>query len=382
VGRWTCRCARGNRFTRGAPVHAPSERRDQHALVSRDSRQLPIDALAVARGIAKTNLGTRMKHAIHVLATVAALSLAGATIQPALAQSRIPHVGVLTVDETTEALEPFVRTLREHGWVEGKDVAFEFRHAGGDPRQMAEPAAALVRAKVDVLLPIGPPAVRAAVAATRTIPIVAHDLETDPVLAGYAQSYSRPGGNVTGLFLDSPDLAGKWLELLKTILPAMSRAVVLWDSTSGPIPLSAVRTVAPTFGVKLQVVEIRTPEDIDKAARTFRGSPQALIVLPSPMMYYQSARLAQLAERQRVPATSMFVPFAEAGGLLAYGPDLPASFERCAELVAKILGGAKPGDLPIERPTKFDFVLNLKTAKALRLTMPDTILLRADQTIR
>jgi putative ABC transport system substrate-binding protein len=322
-----------------------------------------------------------MKRFASTLTTVSVLVLTGA-MHPAQAQNKIPRVGILTVDETTQALEPFARAMREHGWVEGKNVIFELRHGGGNPRQMAEPAAELVRSNVDVLLPIGPPAVRAAVAATRTIPIVAHDLETDPVLAGYAQTYGRPGGNVTGLFLDSPDLAGKWLELLKAILPAMSSAVVLWDSTSGPIPLAAVRTVAPTFGVKLQVVEIKTPDEIDRAARVFRGNPQALIVLPSPMMFYQSARLAQLAERQRLPATSMFVPFAEAGGMLAYGPDLPATFERCAELVAKILSGAQAGNLPIERSTKFDFVLNLKTAKALRLNMPDTVLLRADTTIQ
>ena len=323
-----------------------------------------------------------MKQTLDAVTILMVMLWTGSALQPALAQSRVARVGLLTVDESTQVLEPFYRVLREHGWVEGKNVVVELRHGGGDPRRLDEPAAELVRSKVDVLVPIGPPPVRAAFAATRTIPIVAHDLETDPVVAGYVQSYSRPGGNVTGLFLDSPDLAGKWLELLKTIVPSLSRAVVLWDSTSGPIPLNAVRTVAPSFGVKLQVLEIRTPEEIDRASGAFRGNPQALIVLPSPMMYFQSARLARLAEKQRLPATSMFIPFAKAGGMLAYGPDLPATFERCGELVAKILAGAKPGDLPIERPTKFDFVLNLKTARALRLTMPDTVLLRADEVIQ
>ncbi len=323
-----------------------------------------------------------MRRTTGFLLILTALVLATAWVDPAWAQTKILRVGVLTVAESQEWLEPFNRTLREHGWVEGKNLAFEHRHGSGDPRRLAEPAAELVRLKVDVLFPVGPPSVRAAFAATRDIPIVAHDLETDPVAAGYAQSYSRPGGNLTGLFLDSPDLAGKWLEVLKAIVPNLSRVVVFWDSTSGPVPLNAVRTVAPSLGVKLQIVEIHTPEEIDKAPAAFRGRPQALIILPSPMMYFESARLAKLANKLRLPATSMFVPFAEAGGMLAYGPEMIPTVQRCAALVAKILAGAKPGDLPIERPTKFEFVLNRKTAKALRLTVPNTVLLRADKLIQ
>ena len=300
-----------------------------------------------------------------------------------LAQTKVPRVGILTVGEGREAvLEAFYRALAERGWTEGRDVYFEFGNGGGDPRRMAEPAARLASMKVDVLVPFGPPSVRAAFAATREIPIIAHDLETDPVAAGYARSYSRPGGNLTGLFLDSPDLAGKWLELLKSIIPKLTRVAVLWDATSGPIPLNAVRTVAPSLGIKLEIVEIRTPEEIDSAPSALRGSPQALVILPSPMMYYQSQRLAELARVQRLPATSMFARFAQAGGMLAYGPDMPATAERCAELVAKVLAGAKPGSLPIERPSKFDFALNLKTAKALRLSIPDVVLARADTVIQ
>lgn len=300
-----------------------------------------------------------------------------------LAQTKLPRVGILTVGEGREAvLDAFYRALAERGWTEGRDVNFEFGNGGGDPRRMAEPAAQLVSMKVDVLVPFGPPSVRAAVAANREIPIIAHDLETDPVAAGYARSYSRPGGNLTGLFLDSPDLAGKWLELLKSIIPKLTRVAVLWDATSGPVPLDAVRTVAPSLGIKLQIVEIRTPDEIDSAPSAFRGNPQALIILPSPMMYYQSRRLAELARAQRLPATSMFAPFAQAGGMLAYGPNMPATAERCAELVAKVLAGAKAGDLPIERPTKFDLVLNLKAAKALRLSIPDVVLARADTVIQ
>ncbi len=295
------------------------------------------------------------------------------------AQTKIARVGILTNDQTDFLF--FYQMLGEHGWVEGKNVIFEVRDPGVDPTRMAEPAAELVRLKVDVLFPIGPPSVRAAFAATQDIPIVAHDLETDPVAAGYARSYSRPGRNLTGLFLDSPDLAGKWLELLKAMVPHLSRVVVLWDATSGPVPLAAVRNAAPALGIKLQVLEIHTPADIDKAPSAFGGRAQAIIALPSPMMYTQNEHLAKLAAKHRLPGPSMFVPFADAGGLLAYGPNMAATFEQCAVLLAKVLGGAKPGDLPIERPTKFEFVLNVKTARNLHLTVPDTVLLRADRLI-
>jgi len=306
-------------------------------------------------------------------------------VSSGMAQTKIPRVGVLFVHDVRSdpaIIETLRSSLRELGWSEGKNVAFEFRDAGGDPTHFNEPAAELVRSNVDVLFAIGPPAVRAAAAATRDIPIIAHDFETDPVVAGYAQSYARPGRNLTGLFLDSPDLAGKWLELLKDLRPKLSRITVLWDSTSGPIPLDAVRTISPSVDIAPQVLELRTPQDIDDIQSRFRGPPQALVILPSPMLYAESARLAELAQKLRLPATSMFAPFAEAGGLLAYGPNIPASFEQCASLIAKVLAGAKPSDLPVERPTKFEFVFNMKTAKALGLKVPDNVLLRADRVIR
>ena len=302
-----------------------------------------------------------------------------------MAQTKIPRVGVLFVrDIRAEPLiiETLVASLRERGWVEGKNFAFEYRDTGGDPTRFDELAAELLRSKVDILFPIGPPAVRAAVAATRDIPIVAHDFETDPILAGYAQSYSRPGGNLTGVFLDSPDLAGKWLELLRDIRPKLSRITVLWDPTSGPVPLEAVRTIGASLGITPQVLELRTPQELDNVQSRFRGPPEALVILPSPMLYAQSARLAELAQKARLPATSMFVPFADAGGLIAYGPNIPASFEQCARLIAKVLAGAKPGDLPVERPTKFEFVVNMKTARTLGLKLPDTVLFGADRIIQ
>jgi len=301
------------------------------------------------------------------------------------AQGKIQRVGVLTFDKAQDAdwfLHFFRESLADRGWVEGKNLAFEYRNSNNDPSKFAAPAAELVQLKVDILLPVGPPAVRAAFGATHEIPIVAHDLETDPVAAGYARAYNRPGGNLTGLFLDSPELAAKWLELLKVAVPGLSHAVVLWDTTSGPVHLDAVKKMAPSFSIKLQVVEIHTPTDIDKARSQFRKRPQALIVLPSPMMYFESARLAALAKRLRLPAMSMFRPFVEAGGMFAYGPDILVTWERMAVLVDKVLNGTKPGDIPIERPVKFEFLVNRKAAKAIGLTVPDILLTRADEVIR
>jgi len=289
---------------------------------------------------------------------------------------------VLTIGEASDWLKPVKKKLAELGWVDGKNVELVYRDAGGDPSGFDAPLAELLGMRVDVLFPVGPPAVRAAFAAAGGTPIVAHDLETDPVSAGYARSYGHPAGNLTGLFLDSPDLSTKLIELLKSLVPNLSRAVVFFDATSGPIPLQAVEHVAPSFGVKLQVLKIREVSDIDRAPSLFDPRPQALIVLPSPMMYFESTRLARLASSHQLPAVSMFVPFADGGGLFAYGPEMASTVERCAELVAKILAGAKPGDLPIERPRKFEFVFNLKAAHDLHLRVPQAILLRADRIIQ
>jgi putative ABC transport system substrate-binding protein len=305
------------------------------------------------------------------------------------AQANVQRVGVLTFsaigDEKaywTTWMKLVRHALADQGWVEGKNVSFEYRSAHSDPSQFAEAAAALVGLKVDVLLAGSAPALRAAYAATRTIPIVASDYTTDPIAEGYVQSYARPGGNVTGVFLDAPELTGKWLELLTAMIPNLSRLAVLWDPGPGTTHLHAVRSVAGLLDIKLQVLEVRKPDDIEKAFTALHGQPQAVIILPSPMIYQQSARLARLALKHRLPATSFSRQFAIAGGTLAYGPDEPSTIEGTAVLVAKILGGAKPGDLPVQRPSKIRLVVNLKTAKTLGITIPQSILLRADEVIR
>ena len=327
-----------------------------------------------------------MKRDIHAPLTFAAvLLIATVWIGASWAQNRIWRIGILSIEHYSQDDIPkwaLYRVLNENGWVVGKDVLFELRDGGGDPRHLAEPAAELVRLNVDVLVPVGPPAVHAAFAATRDIPIVAHDFETDPVAAGYAQSYNHPGGNLTGLFLDAPELAPKWLELLKRIVPRLSSVALLWDPTSGSVHVDAVRKTAHALGVRTQVLEINTPEEIDNVSSAFRGRPQAMIILPSPMTYSLNERFAQLARKYRLPATSMSIPFVDAGGMLAYGPNEAATFEQTAVLVVKILRGAKPGDLPIEQPHKFELAVNLKTAKDLHLTVPPAVLLSADKLVK
>ncbi len=184
------------------------------------------------------------------------------------------------------------------------------------------------------------------------------------------------------MFLDAPDFSGKWLELLKAVIPNLSRVVVLWDPSPGSAHLNGVKQIAGSLRLQLQVIEVRKPDDIDRAFSALRGRPQALIVLPSPMMYLQSERLARLALEHRLPATSMSRGFVDAGGMITYGPELRTVYEGGAILTAKILAGAKPADLPVERPAKLELIVNLRTAKALGLTVPQSILLRADEVIR
>ena len=328
----------------------------------------------------------RLRNTTVLLLTVALLTILGWT-GDSWGQTKLPRVGILSYGGTSDDavkqwLEPFRRKLAEQGWIEGQQVAFEYRRTVGDPSKLAEAAADLTRLKVDVILADSAPAVRAAHAATSTIPIVANDFTTDPVAVGYVESYGRPGRNITGIFLDAPEFSGKRLELLKAIVPDLSRAVVLWDPSPGPAHLDGIKGLARSSRLQLQVIEVRKPEDIDGAFSALRGRPQALIILPSLMMFQQSQRLAKLALKHRLPGTSMTRGFADAGGTIAYGPVRVPTYERSAVFVAKILAGAKPGDLPVERPSKFELIVNLKTAKAFGLTIPPSILLQADEVIR
>ena len=322
------------------------------------------------------------------LAGTGAVLLAGPLAAEAQPAGKVPVVGILNVQygsSRSRSIASVRQGLSELGYVEGQTIAFEVRFAGLKPEAFPGLAADLVRRKVNVVLAIGPQALLAARDATSTIPIVGLDLESDPVQAGFARSLAHPGGNITGLFLDQPGLAGKCLELIEEAAPGTRRIGVLVDTTTGgPWQLAAIKAGAEKLGIELQVLEIRGPGELDHAlgAGLKRGS-RALIQLSSPLFDISAVatQIADFAVRHRLPAISMQRIFAAVGGLMAYGANQPEYFKRLPIYIDKILKGAKPGDLPVEQPTKFELVINLKTAKVLGLTIPPSLLARADQVI-
>jgi len=297
---------------------------------------------------------------------------------------KLPVVGVLLTNMAGNVSFPIlIKGLRELGYIDGKNIRIEVRSAGGKSDALPTLAIELVQLKVNVLYVTGPAAIRAARNATTAIPIVALDLETNPVEAGWAKTLARPGGNLTGLFLDLPGLAGKWLELLRQAVPGLRHVGLLWDSTTGPAQLIAAKAAAQRLGIEVQVMEIRAEDELDAALTTgIDGGSRAIVMLSSPLISTRSRQLADLVMKTRLPAISLFRTFAEDGGLMAYGPKFDDFRLRSASYVDKILRGAKPGDLPIERPTTFELVINLKTAKALGLTIPKSLLLRANEVIQ
>jgi putative ABC transport system substrate-binding protein len=277
--------------------------------------------------------------------------------------------------------EAFAKGLSDSGYVDGRNVTIEHRHAAGRPEKLSELALALVRTS-DVIFARGAGALTAARNATRTIPIVAVDLESDPVAMGFVRNLARPGGNVTGVFLDVPELSGKQLQLLRDIIPSVLRVAVLGDPVLNAPQFRATDLAASALAIQLQKVDVRTAADLDRALETAQhGNARAVILLSSPLVFVHRADIASLAAAKRLPAVSMFVEFAEAGGLMVYGPSLREAFRRCGGYVARILHGTRPADLPVERPEKFELVINLKTAKALGLTISPSLLQRADQVI-
>lgn len=299
-----------------------------------------------------------------------------------------PHtLGVLqTAPLTTNASARTMAVLRESlralGLIEGRNLKLVLRSAEGRPQALPALAAEMVGLPVHVLCAFGPAAVQAAVGASRTLPIVALDLESDPVLAGWARHLRQPGGNVTGLFLNLPELAGKWLELLRDLLPRLQRVGALWDATSGPAQADAVRRAARQLSLELKVHALRSSDEMAQALEAARtGGAQALVMLSSPLTRNASQQVAEFAARHRLPAISPFRAFPDAGGLMSYGPDLDYYFARTASFADRILRGAKAGDLPIEQPAKFELVLNAAVGRTLGLNIPSTVLLRADEVI-
>jgi putative ABC transport system substrate-binding protein len=302
--------------------------------------------------------------------------------------AKVARIGWLGIDRTAapHLREAFLQGLRDLAYVEGRNVVIEYRDAEGKIERLPALAAELVSLKVDVIVAAVSAAALAAKQATRTIPIV-FPAVSDPVATGLVTSFSRPGGNSTGLSFFAPELVGKSMQLLKRAAPGVSRVAVLWEPSAfaehqGKALLKAAEVAARTLGVRLQIVKAPGPDDFEMAFSEMIGArADALIVLTSATFVQARRRLVDLAAKSRLPAMYPLREYVGAGGLMFYGPNILDQYRRAATYVDKILKGAKPADLPVEQPTKFELVINLKTAKALGLTIPQSLLQRADQVI-
>jgi putative ABC transport system substrate-binding protein len=324
------------------------------------------------------------------LAVVLAVSillapLAGPAQQPPGNVPRIGHLVLQPLSLTAHFRDALQQGLRELGYVEGQNIAIEFRTAEGRLERLPDLAAELLRLKVDVIVTAPEDAVQAVQQATRTIPIVMA-VSFDPVGRGFVTSLGRPGGNITGLSNIAPELAGKRLELLKAMVPKLSKVVVLWDteSASEADQMRELERAAQTLQVRLHSLSWPGPgPDFEKGLQTARSvGAGALIVVDSTRAFGQRVRIADGGLKNRLPTLAGFREFAEVGGLMAYGASLTDMHRRAAIFVDKILKGAKPADLPVEQPTKFTLVINVKTAKALGLAIPQSLLIRADEIIQ
>ena len=297
--------------------------------------------------------------------------------------AKLPRIGVLG-NENNPPWEGFRRGLRELGYIDGRNVAIEWRWSEGRTDRFPALAAKLVQAKVDVIVVSGTQAARAAKQATSTIPIVMA-VSAYPDKLGLVESLARPGGNVTGLSNLGPELLGKSFELLKEIAPKASHLAVLWNPASPveALVFKEVLAAAPAFGLEIQSIEMRTPEDSAEAFATVTASrADALFALGNPVNFKNRQLIVDFALKTRLPSLYQERLFVESGGLVSYAPRFSDLFRRAATYVDKILKGAKPADLPVEQPTKFELVVNLKTAEALALTIPQSVLLRADEVIQ
>jgi ABC-type uncharacterized transport system substrate-binding protein len=310
-----------------------------------------------------------------------------AVIAQAQQPKKVPRIGYLAGASHAAIafrLEAFRQGLRELGYLEGKNIGIEYRYSEGNFRRQKELAFELARANVDVIVTSGPASTRAAKEATATIPIIM-TFDSDPVGSGSVASLARPGGNITGLSTLAPEISGKQLELLKEIVPKLSRVAVIGSSANpgNAQVLKEMEAVAQVFSVKLQYLDILDPKELEAAFRTASNErADAMVVLAGTIIIAQRARIADLAIKSRLPSIYERREFVEAGGLMSYGISITDLDRRAAIYVDKILKGAKPGDLPVEQPTKFELVINLKTAKQIGLTIPPNVLARADRVIR
>ena len=311
------------------------------------------------------------------------------TVSLAQAQqpAKVPRIGYLGGGSRSSypaRIEVFRQGLRELGYVEGKNIVVEYRYAEGKADRERELAAELARLKVDVIVTGGPTSTRAAKEATVTIPIVMAQ-DGDPVANGFVASLARPGGNITGLSTLAPELSGKRLELLKEIVPKLSRVTVIGNSTepSNAQLLREMELAAGALKVKLQYLDVLSSKDIETAFRAAaKGGADGVVMLGSAVFNSHRKQIVDLAVKSRLPATYTRPEYVEDGGLMTYGPSINDLFRRAAAYVDKILKGAKPADLPVEQPKKFELIINLKAAKQIGLTIPPNVLVRADRVIR
>jgi putative tryptophan/tyrosine transport system substrate-binding protein len=298
---------------------------------------------------------------------------------------KVPTIGFLGAGAPTTAgtwVVAFAQRLRELGWIEDRNIKIDLRWAEGRNDRSAEIAADFVRLRVDVIVTYSSEHAQIAKQATSNIPIV-FALAADPVGSGLVASLARPGGNLTGLSGQNVDLTGKRFELLREIVPGLRRLAVLFNGNNptSTIEIDIVRTAASPLGIEVSPSEIWRAEDIAPAIATIATQADALFVVGEPLTFTHRLRISTLALAARLPTTYPTRGYVEVGGLMSYGPNFPASFRRAADYVHKILLGEKPGDLPVEQPTRYDLVVNLITAKALGLTIPESFLLRADEVI-
>jgi len=322
---------------------------------------------------------------VRIVATGLAIGSLRANAQQA---GKIYRIGYLAGGSPAGSLafvEQFREWLREHGWIEGQNVVIEYRFAEGSFDRLPGLAADLVRLKVDIIAAIPTPAAVAAKNATGTIPIVVM-AAVNPLELGLIASVARPGGNLTGIaFSFSTEILGKNLTLLKEAIPTVRHVAVLSNAANPghTVAIKNVKTAADAIGVQLSLLEVREPNQFDAAFKAMvDGRSEAVLVIADAQFQINRARLAELAAKNRLPSMHGFREYVEAGGLMSYGPSIGASVRRGASFVDRILRGAKPADVPVEQPTKFDLVINMKTARALGLTIPQPLLLRADEVIQ
>jgi len=327
-----------------------------------------------------------MKHITGLLVIFVTLAACGA-VATAQQPSKLPKIGFLVAPSRSffaNRIESFQQGLHSLGYVEGKNIAIEYRYAEGKADRLPALAAELVGLKVDVIVTSATPSVLAAKKATSTIPIVFVSV-SDPVGNGIVASLARPGGNITGLTILAPELSGKRLELLKEAVPNVTRVATLWNSAnpSQELQWKEMQAAAQVLGLKLQSLEVRSANDFDSAFEAaLRERAQALITTPEPLINTHLKRIVEFAAKNRLPAMYAGPEVVDAGGLMSYAPDYTHQYRRAAVFVDKILKGARPADLPVEQPIKFEFIINLKAAKQIGVTIPPNVLARADKVIR